>query len=506
MNYLIKFDNLGYGLTNKDLRVLVYRYAFANGLKHKFSNELQMAGKDWVMNFLKRHKSLSVRVAESLSYARARGLSREKVKEFYENLSSLLDKHNLWNKPGSIFNCDETGLQLIYKPKKVISQRGKKDVVSQTNCEKGETISVMACVSASGQYVPPFIVMKGRRYNDNFEIGMPPGSKIVLSDSGYMKWEQFAQFLDHFISVKPSGTVILILDGHGSHCSDPPTLEKAVAHDIVLLCLPPHSTHKLQPLDVSFFAPLKTFFNDACRLYVRRYPGRGINKVAFGGIFAEAWNRAATVGNGVSGFRSCGIYPFNPNSLPDHVFCPGQVHLQNEQHENAQPNIGNDIFESQNQPPLDVQDAIPDTGNNYEVHSSETQPGQTQASTPSTSFEQISPPPRTSLEVKGKPGTKRKSRKSEVLTSPEFINDLKMRKTARAEKEKTVAAKARNTGAKKKLAYETEDICKKCQKSYKEGENWVQCLNCENWYHVRCVEAGNDPYFKCDSCMSDDSD
>jgi hypothetical protein len=42
-----------------------------------------------------------------------------------------------------------------------------RDVVCQTNCEKGETVSVMACMSASGQYIPPFVVMKGQRYNDN---------------------------------------------------------------------------------------------------------------------------------------------------------------------------------------------------------------------------------------------------------------------------------------------------------------------------------------------------
>ena len=185
VEHLLKLDAIGYGLTYKELRSLVYRYAFSNGMKHPFNNDLQMAGKEWVRGFLSRHQNLSLRVAETLSYARAKGMCKEKVSVFYNNLCKLLDQHNLWDKPTNVYNCDETGLQLVYKPKKVISVRGKRDVVSQTNCERGETVSVMACVSATGQYVPPFVVRKGQRYNDNFEIGMPPGTKIVLSESGY---------------------------------------------------------------------------------------------------------------------------------------------------------------------------------------------------------------------------------------------------------------------------------------------------------------------------------
>jgi hypothetical protein len=60
-------------------------------------------------------------------------------------------------------------------------------VVSQTNCGNGETVSVMACVSASGHYIPPFVVMKDQRYIDNFENLCASGTKVVLSESGYMK-------------------------------------------------------------------------------------------------------------------------------------------------------------------------------------------------------------------------------------------------------------------------------------------------------------------------------
>ncbi|KAJ8887791.1 hypothetical protein PR048_014009 [Dryococelus australis] len=174
VTHLLKLDSLGYGLTFKELQTLVNRFAFANGLKHPFNNEEEMAGNEWVRGFPSLHKALSVSVSEALSFARVRELSKGKISQFYDNLSMKLHILGLWDKFSHIFNCDESGLQLIYKPQKVISQNGTRDVVSQTYCEEGETVSVMACVTAAGHYVPPFIVMKGQCQNDNYEIGMPP--------------------------------------------------------------------------------------------------------------------------------------------------------------------------------------------------------------------------------------------------------------------------------------------------------------------------------------------
>jgi hypothetical protein len=50
---------------------------------------------------------------------------------------------------------------------------------------------------------------------------------------------------------------LLILDGHNSHCSFE-FLEYADAHNIVILCLPSHTTHRLQPCDVGVFGPLNS--------------------------------------------------------------------------------------------------------------------------------------------------------------------------------------------------------------------------------------------------------
>jgi len=53
---------------------------------------------------------------------------------------------------------------------------------------------------------------------------------------------------------------LLILDGHGSHCTLN-FLEWCRSNRILVAVFPPHSTHRLQPLDVRLFRPLATYYS-----------------------------------------------------------------------------------------------------------------------------------------------------------------------------------------------------------------------------------------------------
>lgn len=57
--------------------------------------------------------------------------------------------------------------------------------------------------------------------------------------------------------------ILLIYDGHGSH-DTLGLIELAQEHNIILFCLPPHTTHKLQPLDVGVFGPFSRAWTDRC--------------------------------------------------------------------------------------------------------------------------------------------------------------------------------------------------------------------------------------------------
>lgn len=92
-----------------------------------------------------------------------------------------------------------------------------------------------------------------------------------------------------------------------------------------MLGFPPHTTHKLQPLDVAIFGALKTYYSQVCDAWMVNNPGKVIRDADIGRLFGEAYNKAATVGNAVNGFKACDIEPYNPNIFSDDDFASAVV-------------------------------------------------------------------------------------------------------------------------------------------------------------------------------------
>ena len=93
-----------------------------------------------------------------------------------------------------------------------------------------------------------------------------------MSNAGFVEW------LKHFISaVRPTkeSRVVLILDGHVTHCKNLEAIELAKNNGVRLVSLPPHTTHRLQPLDVSFWFSRFSAWSRALRvIFVRQYMRR----------------------------------------------------------------------------------------------------------------------------------------------------------------------------------------------------------------------------------------
>jgi hypothetical protein len=70
--------------------------------------------------------------------------------------------------------------------------------------------------------------------------------------------------------------VLLLVDGHASHkCLSVVTYARD--NGVVMVCLPPHTTHRLQPLDRTVYGPLKTYYNSECDQWMIANAGRRIS-------------------------------------------------------------------------------------------------------------------------------------------------------------------------------------------------------------------------------------
>ena len=156
-----------------------------------------------------------------------------------------------------IFNRDETGIPLTQKPPKRVAGVAQKHPYAVTSGDRSQ-ITVMACASASGYSIPPMVIFDRKHLQLKMTMGEVLGTFCGLSDSGWMKAELFQEwfqnhFLVHALSSRP---LPLLLDGHCSHYNLS-TIHMAADEGITLFCLPPHTTHLLQPLDNRTFSSLK---------------------------------------------------------------------------------------------------------------------------------------------------------------------------------------------------------------------------------------------------------
>ncbi|XP_033218287.1 uncharacterized protein LOC117173755 [Belonocnema kinseyi] len=133
-----------------------------------------------------------------------------------------------------------------------------------TSAERGKNVTVLFSMSAGGQFIPPFFVFPRSRMNDQLMIGAPNESVGEAQPNGWMNAELFLKWMKHFVKYSnptEKDPVLLILDGHASH-RDLDVIEFARKSHVHMLSTPPHTTHKLQPLDKTFMKPFKSSYND----------------------------------------------------------------------------------------------------------------------------------------------------------------------------------------------------------------------------------------------------
>jgi hypothetical protein len=272
--------------------------------------------KNWPKAFEKRQPELKAKRVRSIDWKRHEIHIYDKVTKWFDVIGKVLQDPAIL--PENAYNMDETGVMLsMLGSVKVLV--GRDDIRAHRGASVKQTmVTAIECINADGRSLPPLIIWPASTHRSNWTTHPTPGWHYGVSENGYNDSKISLEWLKRVFDVETRAQAngkprVLICDGFGTH-ETLEILEFCFENNIILCRLPSHTSHKLQPCDVSVFAPLKTAYRDQ----VERLNRGGINTIGkehFTYLYAPARERALTKRNIVAGWAATGLFPFSPERV-----------------------------------------------------------------------------------------------------------------------------------------------------------------------------------------------
>lgn len=308
MRRILELDTRGIGAT----RTMV----------HEMANDLRAArrkepvGKCWVDRFTKRTPEIKLR--RSRPYDRQRALNEDArvITPWFKLVEDTKAKYGILDE--DTHNFDETGFMMgVIKGQMVFTGSEKRSNPKRIQPGSREWVTIIQGICAAGWAIPPFVIFGGKILISDWYPGMPRDWVITVSPNGWTSNELAIKWLKHFDAHTKARTQgvyrLLIIDGHESHNSHE-FHKYCEEQKIIVLCMPPHSSHLLQPLDVGCFSPLKRAYSDEINSWAR-YSVEQVKKTTFLPAFKTAFDKAIIRENILASFRGAGLVPHDPERV-----------------------------------------------------------------------------------------------------------------------------------------------------------------------------------------------
>jgi hypothetical protein len=276
----------------------------------------QPVGKCWVSRFINNQPELQTKWNRKFHSQRARCEDPVKIGAWFKVVEETRQAYGILDE--GLYNFDETGFMMgVAATSKVVTSSdtiGQATVVQPGNRDWAMTIE---CINASGWSIPPFVILSGKLHQASWYRNLPEDWVIAVSDNGWTTDELGLEWVKHFNQHTESHTKgayrLLILDGHSSHAT--PEFDQYCADNkIITLCMPLHTSHLLQPLDVGCFSPLKTAYGHEVGELARQGVFH-IDKDEFLFIYPHVRTLVLSEQNIWSGFRATGLIPSCPERV-----------------------------------------------------------------------------------------------------------------------------------------------------------------------------------------------
>ncbi|KAK5995541.1 MFS-type transporter clz9 [Cladobotryum mycophilum] len=269
--------SLGLPPTHKRLKEFATRIIEASG-------DQRPLGKRWLTGFLARNPEVKTIRGKQMDSVRINGATTKIIKDFFYLLELPLIKGI---PPENRYNMDETGILEGQGTNGLVlgSSSVRQTIKKQPGTRCWTTI--IECISATGRALSPLVVFKGQTVQQQWfpdEMSFLANWQFAATSKGWTNNETAVAWLrEVFIPQtrnRSSPRVLLVVDGHGSHTTDD-FMYECYRNNIYILFLPPHTSHVLQPLDISIFSPVKTAYRRAIEKYPDAFDSSPAGKMTF---------------------------------------------------------------------------------------------------------------------------------------------------------------------------------------------------------------------------------
>ena len=316
----------------------------------------------WCYAFLRRY-GYGIR---SITHAGQKLKENSKIEyeEFFRKLYSLRFKIGDVQNMCNIYNMDETPIWFEMISKNTVTKLGEKTVTKRTFGSERTRISVILCISADGQKIPPLLVFKGKkggRKEEELKKNKYVQLKkiyVLCQNNSWADSDVFLFWINNIFfnntHINNSLKKILIMDRATSHY-DETLVDIFKKYNSYFILIPPGLTRFIQPLDVSINGPFKKAmhhwdidFRIQNKNEKKPTPNDIINAVV------DIWYNNTTIKqcNIINSFKSTGISINLDGSeqhlvhkhaeLCDEIIIPNDVILEPNQIDIAE-NIGNNL-------------------------------------------------------------------------------------------------------------------------------------------------------------------
>ncbi|KAJ8869956.1 hypothetical protein PR048_028967 [Dryococelus australis] len=149
---------------------------------------------------------------------------------------------------------------------------GKRQVSRITSADRGSSASAVICTSAAGGFIPPMLIFRRQKFKRELEDGVPAGIIFACYGKEWMKLGVFEKCFDHFLAhTKPTAN------------------DRARENFVRIICLPLHTSHEKQLLDVGVMYPLSHHYDKGLEKWMTNHPGCVITDYQVSTIFCEAY-------------------------------------------------------------------------------------------------------------------------------------------------------------------------------------------------------------------------